>query len=73
MGLSGYRGITEYAAHHRRVLDAILAGDLSAAEDGLRSHLRFVLDDVASMRAARPDLFSAPAVPERRTGRPAPV
>ncbi|MCO4253764.1 hypothetical protein NG696_00550 [Pseudarthrobacter sp. HLT1-5] len=55
------------------MLDAILAGDLSAAEDGLRSHLRFVLDDVASMRAARPDLFSAPAVPERRTGRPAPV
>lgn len=73
LGLSGYRGITEYAADHRHVLDAILAGDLSAAEDRLRSHLRFILDDVASMRAARPDLFSAPAGPERRTGRPARV
>ncbi|WP_219816408.1 GntR family transcriptional regulator [Arthrobacter sp. 4R501] len=73
LGLSGYRGITEYAADHRQVLDAILAGHLSAAEDCLRSHLRFVLVDVTSMRAARPGLFSAPSGPERRTGRPARV
>ncbi|MET3720933.1 MULTISPECIES: GntR family transcriptional regulator [unclassified Arthrobacter] len=73
LGLSGYRGITEYAADHRHIMDAILAGDLSAAEDGLRSHLRFILDDVASMRALRPELFTAPSGPERRTGRPARV
>ena len=73
LGLSGNRGITEYAADHRHVLDAILAGDLSAAEDGLRGHLRFILDDVTSMRAARPELSTAPAGPECRTGRPARV
>jgi DNA-binding GntR family transcriptional regulator len=73
LGLSGYRGITEYAADHRRVLEAILAGDLRAAEDCLRSHLRFVLDDVAAMRASRPELFTAPAAPERRSGRQARV
>ncbi|WP_211879592.1 GntR family transcriptional regulator [Pseudarthrobacter albicanus] len=73
LGLNGYRGIREYAADHRRVLEAVLAGDLTAAEDCLRSHLRFILDDVTNMRALRPELFSAPAVPERRTGRPARV
>ncbi|WP_255771617.1 GntR family transcriptional regulator [Pseudarthrobacter sulfonivorans] len=73
LGLSGYRGITEYAADHRHLLDVLLAGDVPAAQDCLRRHLRFILEDVRSMRASRPELFSAPQLPERRTGRPARV
>ncbi len=73
LGLSGFRGIPEYAGDHRQVLEALVAGDLNAAEDNLRRHLRFVLDDVASIREARPELFFPPVQSERRSGRPARV
>ncbi|MGY2745281.1 GntR family transcriptional regulator [Arthrobacter sp. UYCu723] len=71
LGLSGFRGIPAYAGDHREVLDALVAGDLGAAEDRLRRHLRFILEDVNSIRESRPELFAAPAQPERRTRRPA--
>ncbi|WP_052206763.1 GntR family transcriptional regulator [Sinomonas humi] len=71
LGLSGYRPISEYAADHRRVREAIAEGNLEAARDELRAHLRFVLDDLEQIQAARPELFRAPAGPERRPARPA--
>ncbi|WP_026556232.1 GntR family transcriptional regulator [Arthrobacter sp. 35W] len=71
LGLSGFRGIEEYVHDHRSIVDAIERGDLAAAEDSLRMHLRFVLDDVDAMRLKRPELFDASPLPERRAPRAA--
>lgn len=71
LGLSGYRPIAEYAADHRRVHEAVAAGDLAGAQEELRAHLRFVLDDLDRIQAARPELFRTPEGPERRPARPA--
>lgn len=71
LGLSGYRAISEYAADHRRVHEAVASGDLATAQRELRAHLRFVLDDLDRIQTARPELFSIPAGPERRRARPA--
>ncbi|NUP74636.1 MAG: GntR family transcriptional regulator [Sinomonas sp.] len=71
LGLSGYRPIAEYAADHRRVREAVAAGDLAQAQKELRAHLRFVLDDLEQIQASRPELFSSPEGPERRPARPA--
>jgi DNA-binding GntR family transcriptional regulator len=71
LGLSGYRSIAEYAADHRRVHEAVASGSLEAAQKELRSHLRFVLDDLGQIQAAKPELFRPPRGPERRPTRPA--
>lgn len=71
LGLSGYRSIGEYAGDHRRVHEAVASRGLEAAQKELRSHLRFVLDDLDQIQAARPELFRAPRGPERRPARPA--
>ncbi|WP_334170390.1 GntR family transcriptional regulator [Sinomonas sp.] len=71
LGLSGYRSIGEYVADHRRVHEAVAEGNLERARDELRAHLRFVLDDLEQIQAARPELFRRPAGPERRPARPA--
>ncbi|WP_138442055.1 GntR family transcriptional regulator [Sinomonas susongensis] len=71
LGLSGYRPIAEYVADHRRVVESVAEGRLEAARDELRAHLRFVLEDLERIQAARPELFRPAAGPERRPARPA--
>ena len=73
LGLSGFRGIHEYVGDHGAIVDALEAGSLDVAEDALRTHLRFVLEDVDTIRRLHPELFAAGQFPERRSGRPARV
>ncbi|MGA7206419.1 MAG: GntR family transcriptional regulator [Specibacter sp.] len=73
LGLSGFRGIHEYVGDHGAIVDALADGNLEVAEYALRTHLRFVLEDVDSIRVLRPELFGARQMPERRSGRPARV
>ncbi|MDR2453151.1 MAG: GntR family transcriptional regulator [Bifidobacteriaceae bacterium] len=58
-----------FAAEHRAILAAILAGDRKAARRLLSAHLRAVLADIERVRAASPELFASnpDAVPTRRT------
>jgi DNA-binding GntR family transcriptional regulator len=52
------RPLPTLVEQHRTVADALMAGDLANAISHLRTHLRAVFDDIAAIRAARPDLFS---------------
>jgi DNA-binding GntR family transcriptional regulator len=72
LGLSGFRSIGEYTDDHRRVVDALVEGDLEQAKRELRGHLRFVLSDIARIEDEHPEYFTRPSV-VRRSGRPARV
>ncbi|MDY8110313.1 GntR family transcriptional regulator [Fulvimarina sp. 2208YS6-2-32] len=47
-------------AQHTAIVSAIEAGDVSAAEDAMRSHLRKVLVDLPAIMAAHPEYFEPP-------------
>lgn len=69
LSLVDTRPLSALLDQHRSVVDSLVAGDTSAAVAHLRTHLRAVFDDVAAIRASRPELFSdsATARPVRRT------
>ena len=52
------RPLPTLVKQHRAVADALVAGDKATALRHLRTHLRAVFDDIAAIRAARPELFS---------------
>jgi len=52
------RPLATLVEQHRAVADALSAGDKDTAISHLRTHLRAVFEDIAAIRAARPDLFS---------------
>jgi DNA-binding GntR family transcriptional regulator len=52
------RPLPTLVEQHADVADALVAGDRGAAIGHLRTHLRAVFDDIAAIRAARPELFS---------------
>lgn len=58
MSLVDTRPLDTLVAQHRSVAEALAAGSRERAVDLLRTHLRAVFDDVAAIRAARPELFS---------------
>ncbi|HZU94148.1 MAG TPA: GntR family transcriptional regulator [Microbacterium sp.] len=68
VGMSATRGVQDYVDDHERVVDALAAGDMDAAADALREHLRFVFADLEAVREERPELFQG--APVARTGRP---
>lgn len=43
---------------HQRILDALMAGDGTAAEAAIRTHLRQILDDMPQIRQAQPEFFT---------------
>lgn len=49
--------LPEMIDEHRRVVDAVVAGDPDAAELALRYHLRQVLRELPNLREQRPDYF----------------
>ena len=50
--------LAEMVEEHRRVVEAVEAGDPDLAEAALRHHLRMVLSSVPKIRAERPELFT---------------
>ncbi|KJL48353.1 putative HTH-type transcriptional regulator YdfH [Microbacterium hydrocarbonoxydans] len=68
VGMSATRGVQDYVDDHERVVDALAAGDMDAAADALREHLRFVFADLEAVREGHPELFEGAPAP--RTGRP---
>jgi GntR family transcriptional regulator, rspAB operon transcriptional repressor len=58
LSLVNTRPLPTLVEQHRDVANALLAGDRGTAIDHLRTHLRAVFDDIAAIRAARPELFS---------------
>lgn len=48
-------------AQHRRIVDAIEAGDPVAAGAAMRSHLREILKSLPEIAAARPEIFETPS------------
>jgi DNA-binding GntR family transcriptional regulator len=58
MSLVDTRPLDTLVAQHRSVADALAAGQRDVAVERLRTHLRAVFEDVETIRAARPDLFS---------------
>lgn len=69
LGLKSTSPPADMAADHRAVFDAVVAGDLPAAEKRLRQHLSLILADVAAIRRTSPELFVAdvPTAPVRRS------
>lgn len=69
LGLRHVSSLTQLAAHHHAVLDAVIKGDLDQAEERLRSHLSLVFGEVDAIRATSPELFASdvPTVPVRRS------
>jgi DNA-binding GntR family transcriptional regulator len=69
MSLVDARPLDTLAAQHRSVADALAEGQRDTAVERLRTHLRAVFEDVETIRAARPELFSDAAAvrPTRRT------
>jgi DNA-binding GntR family transcriptional regulator len=57
-----------FTHQHVEILDAVLAGDVSAARAAMRTHLRAVFDDVERIRQRSPQLFAGnrDSVPVRR-------
>lgn len=69
LSLGNLRPMTALVEQHGSVAEALIAGRPDQAVANLRSHLRDIFDDVARIRAERPELFSdsASARPVRRT------
>jgi DNA-binding GntR family transcriptional regulator len=49
--------LAEMLAEHKVVVEAVARNDQDAAEDALRHHLRMVLSDLPTIRAAHPEYF----------------
>lgn len=47
----------EILHHHTRIVDAMTAGDVAAAQEALREHLSRSLDFVEKLRESRPEYF----------------
>jgi DNA-binding GntR family transcriptional regulator len=69
LSLGNLRPLTALVGQHGSVAEALIAGDRETAVANLRTHLRDIFDDVATIRAERPELFSdaSAARPIRRT------
>lgn len=69
LSLGNLRPLTALVEQHGSVAEALIAEDQDAALGNLRAHLRDIFDDVARIRAERPELFadSTAARPVRRT------
>jgi len=68
LGLQANESTVRFADEHAAVLDAVLAGDRTLAQDRMRTHLRSVFGDVEKIRQRSPELFAAPdSVPVRRS------
>lgn len=71
LSLIDTRPIAGLVEQHRAVVDALESGEVGAAVERLRTHLRAVFDDVEVIRTNRPELFGDDdaARPQRRTVR----
>jgi DNA-binding GntR family transcriptional regulator len=69
LGLRRVSPIALLVAQHAAVVDALAAGDLGAAEEAMRTHLRAVFSDIERIRQQSPELFAGdrPARPVRRS------
>lgn len=62
------RPITHFIAQHERIVADLAAGEVAAATEELRTHLREILVDLAQMEQDDPELFDPrPKRPVRRT------
>lgn len=50
--------VADTLAEHRRIIEALAAGDAEAARDATRHHLRQLLTYLEPLEQSRPDLFS---------------
>lgn len=57
LSLSHLRPMASLTEQHGSIVAALVAGDRESAVASLEAHLRDVFDDVAAIRAARPELF----------------
>jgi DNA-binding GntR family transcriptional regulator len=69
LGLRMVSPVAALVAQHAAVVDGLAAGDLGAAEDAMREHLRAVFGDIERIRARSPELFTGgdDARPVRRS------
>ena len=69
LGLQNYPGVGRFVAEHRAIFAAVDGGDLTAARDELRSHLRTVFGDIEAIRDTSPELFAGDpeSAPVRRS------
>lgn len=63
--------ISRLVIQHRRIVDAVEAGDRVLAERAMRTHLRTILADLDLHLAERPQLFDDIDTPWRQIRRPA--
>lgn len=58
-----------FVVQHREIFDAVRSGNLSAARDAMRVHLRLVFEDIEKVRQRSPELFVTDdgKVPVRRS------
>lgn len=68
LGLYDTASPASFAAQHREIFDAVLAGDVTLTRTAMRTHLRAVFDDVERIRERSPELFATDSgrVPVRR-------
>ncbi|PJM75677.1 GntR family transcriptional regulator [Bifidobacterium simiarum] len=69
LGLEGFRDIQRYVDDHANIVNALAGGDITTAQNAMRTHLRFVLDDLNHIRERYPEYFEPPK-PGRRRERP---
>lgn len=69
LGLEGFRDIQRYVDDHANIANALANGDITTAQNAMRTHLRFVLDDLNHIRERYPEYFEPPQ-PGRRRERP---
>ncbi|OZM76998.1 GntR family transcriptional regulator [Pseudonocardia sp. MH-G8] len=59
LGLRLVSPVALLVAQHGAVVDALAAGDLGAAEEAMRTHLRAVFSDIERVRQQSPELFAS--------------
>lgn len=57
LGIKQVPKVEQFIDEHHRIFDAVVAGDLSGAEDLLSSHLSVVFADLERIRGRSPELF----------------
>lgn len=69
LGIRQVPFLSRFVTQHREILDAAAEGDVAAAGEHLRSHLRVVFTDVRQAERERPELFvrDRDALPVRRS------
>jgi DNA-binding GntR family transcriptional regulator len=53
-----FTGMTSLIDEHQQIVDGLAAGDADAALRAMRTHLRRVFEDIATVRASSPELFT---------------